>query len=78
MVCTNKLNSDLMSTNNEIIFTYSSLGWEQAKEWALTQSSPSGVQSNLWEWAESKGNDSVEVLMLVNNAKRKDVNNSES
>lgn len=67
-----------MSTNNEIIFTYSSLGWEEAKEWAMTQPSPSGVQNNLWEWAESKGNDSVEVLMLVNNAKNKYVNNSES
>ena len=67
-----------MSTNNEIIFTYSSLGWEEAKEWALTQPSPSDVQNNLWEWAESKGHDSVEVLILVNNAKLKDVNNSET
>lgn len=67
-----------MSTNNEIIFKYSSLGWEEAKEWALTQPSPSGVQNNLWEWAESIGHDSVETLMLVNTVKLKDVKNSES
>ncbi len=64
-----------MSTNNEIIFTYSSLGWEQAKEWALTQPSPTTVHANLWEYAEAKGNESVEVLIIVNNAKKKDVNN---
>lgn len=67
-----------MSTNNEIIFKYSSLGWEEAKEWASTQPSPSGVQNNLWEWAEAIGHDSVETLMLVNTVKLKDVKNSES
>lgn len=57
-------------------FTYSTQGWEAAREWATQQQSPTTIHANLWVWANAMGKESTEVLHLVSQAYQKNVNNS--
>lgn len=52
-------------------------GWELAKLWASEQPATTNVHTNLWEEAQAYTRDSYEILMKINKAAEKFVNNKQ-